>query len=1445
MGDISRRTHDPSKHYSGVLEQQGKVLLDAEWNEQLAIQHHRTETETRDVVGVCGAPKAANGFKITSTPDGQDLIISAGHIYVNGLLCELEASAIRIESFPTSKQAQIAHLLLDRKPLEVGAWVEVFDPAQSTSKLVKITQIDVDQAVLTFDNDLGGIQNSSKAYLRRLTTVQSQPDFSTTLPAGLTSPPTSPPSALPQLFLIYIEAWQREITALDDPAIREVALGGPDTTTRLKTVWQVKLLPVSSIASPPASPPDPCCACDTQFKEWTDLVSGCAGKLSAQTKPPKDQKDPCLLPPGAGYRGLENQLYRVQIHNGNPNPLSFKWSSNNASVRTRIEEIDGKNLVVSEIGKDEVLCFAPGQWVEITDEDSILNRTPNKLVQIDKVEPEVRKIIVKDSQDALKTCKNLQLVRWDQNSNPVLQDGVPITSGWIDLEAGIQVKFSDSSYCSGDYWLIPARTATGNIEWPYEEISTGIRPIDLPPVGTKHHYCRLALIEISPSGKIDIKDCRHLFPPLSHICAEDVCFDNTKCTLPGTKTVQDALDRLCAERDLRHHNKYLHGWGIVCGLQVFCGPDPQGTERRHVTVKPGYAIDCEGNDVLLKSAEPLDLINLIQQQLGSTMSLPASPPQDLLTDGEVCLGLKLDECQRISYFLEKYDPAKDRKKSPLDGTIWMDFYNDCVKPPLDFIKDEFQPDPEEGKLPVGPTAKRTTTLLNLLIQLFNPVNGKFVFLSGERNETGKNLEDTILRNFYLKLREKLKSHTFCAMFDGARQFPDYPYSQTGMQTIFGKGFQKRLRIHPKGVLAYSVGAGNKINVYDLKKGEMVEELEFPGGAGYLVQDVAFSPKGNQLYAVATIKGKDTAFAIADISGVNHKWHDPSIICDVLLMTLAVWKERVLATGRGKGLYFINPDNVNATPSPNFTFNAVSHMILDAERGLAFCSANDNITGATDTYDRIAVLDLSKEKGLPLAVFDLAKRTGTDDIAVLFQGNELRLYAVIDPAAGETTKRLRVIRTEDLNVTSARTVDLGENTAVRMAFNPITKLMMVTFEDSYRIAALNEDDHLFTEFRHPVQISPLSIAFNAASKRVYVLNFGSNTLSSIPAKLIHPENQISLKDLVEYRTGVLNAFTDLFAGLLQYLKDCFCDHLLVNCPTCDEDDKIYLACIRIKNQQVYKICNFSRRKYVKSFPTVEYWLSIVPILPLVDKAVEAFCCSILPDFFAKYDAKKNIDSNFFAISKNQISSNAIRKLTTLAQNTNLRSEFSSSLRRLSAFKKFATDYADTRTSEIVSQRPIVKQSDLANRPVAEARMQLEEAGVTVAGVEHYDRGLLMRNASRLNRAPARLTAGSNVNLVVDDNNNVVFYAPAEETPDHVRELESAVLKNKESISETKTAATEEASRLREEVTALKNELVQARKAQQEAQQAHESDLKGIRQQIKKLSQPAPEKPPKPK
>ena len=91
-GDFSRSTFRPDKHYSGVRMQQGRVQMDADWNEQLDIQQHLDETTAVDFAGPSGAPRTSGGFRIGSKLDGSDLTISAGHMYVDGILCENPAA---------------------------------------------------------------------------------------------------------------------------------------------------------------------------------------------------------------------------------------------------------------------------------------------------------------------------------------------------------------------------------------------------------------------------------------------------------------------------------------------------------------------------------------------------------------------------------------------------------------------------------------------------------------------------------------------------------------------------------------------------------------------------------------------------------------------------------------------------------------------------------------------------------------------------------------------------------------------------------------------------------------------------------------------------------------------------------------------------------------------------------------------------------------------------------------------------------------------------------------------------------------------------------------------------------------------------------------------------------------------------------------------------------
>ncbi|NCC30740.1 MAG: hypothetical protein EOM24_01805, partial [Chloroflexia bacterium] len=161
--DYSRIRFNLDKNYSRVLQQQGRVMLDADWNEHVSIQADLDHKRLIDLVGACGVPdgnaNADANFRITEGASLTDLKIAPGIIYVAGHRVELKEEE----------------------------------------------------------------------------TYSKQPFFPE--PPALTEPENS---AEQRIDLVYLCVRERHITYLEDETIREIALGGPDTTTRVQTIWQVR-----------------------------------------------------------------------------------------------------------------------------------------------------------------------------------------------------------------------------------------------------------------------------------------------------------------------------------------------------------------------------------------------------------------------------------------------------------------------------------------------------------------------------------------------------------------------------------------------------------------------------------------------------------------------------------------------------------------------------------------------------------------------------------------------------------------------------------------------------------------------------------------------------------------------------------------------------------------------------------------------------------------------------------------------------------------------------------------------------------------------------------------------------------------------------------------------------------------------------------------------------
>lgn len=404
-GDYSRFPFDPRRNYSGVLLQQGRVLLDQDWNEQSAIASRGFRAAVVDLLGriFLATPDA---FKIESDGRG-GLTIGRGRIYVDGVVAENH-----------------------------GAGRPVWDAA--------------------LDEQYGAepVSYAQQPYL----------------PAA----PELPRSGGP--YEIYLDVWQREVTAVEDPDLGDPALKGVDTTTRLQTVWQVKVRETSSANA--KHPLDE----DCQFRP-------AAARLSTA--------------PG-GYTAAENQLYRVEVHDkGRADAATFKWSRDNASTTVRVTlSTDLSHIVIQTVGSLAVSDFSGGDLIEITDDARELAGLPGELRRIKALD-------AASSVLTLDAALNTDLFPADQNGIPDVRrhmrarrwhgsEAIKGVGKWVELENGITVRFDadpvDGCFRTGDYWLIPARVVNQSFE-----------PLDrAPPRGIHHHVTKLALFT-PPSGLRDLR----------------------------------------------------------------------------------------------------------------------------------------------------------------------------------------------------------------------------------------------------------------------------------------------------------------------------------------------------------------------------------------------------------------------------------------------------------------------------------------------------------------------------------------------------------------------------------------------------------------------------------------------------------------------------------------------------------------------------------------------------------------------------------------------------------------------------------------------------------------------------------------------------------------------------------------------------------------------------
>lgn len=547
--DLTRKSFDPLKHFSRVLMQQGRVQLDADWNEQCAILLHALRTFVVDSWGPVFSPynritNSPNFYPITleqsppsSKPTVADFGIQWGTIYVDGILSELEATAVPILSWLPNNVIQVAQWTVDGQEYQQGQFVRISDDeSQPVAQplIAQITNVSYPNRQLTLDTDVGSLPKAAVGRVRRLTTYMTQPDL-----------PNPQVLQVGSKYHVYLDVWEQLVTSLQDDSIREVALNGADTAARSRVVWQVNVLP--------AQQADQCLlpqAIAAHLQPWN------RGFLRARAQPSQVSTDPCTVSPTSQYRGPENQLYRVEVHTGgkygDTPPPTFKWSRDNGAVVFPIVKLtqgatpNTTVVTVGNLGRDDRFGLAVGDYVEVLDDTYALNSNPNNpddpgyptspgipglLMQVQAIDSTNLLVTLSGSGATVDSTRHPLLRRWDHKAGDPTQGGVALApdnaipippdptgkalATWIDLEDGVQVSFDQVSSAilrTGDYWLIPARVATGDVIWPKESGQDAqgnpvINPVAKSPDGITHHYAPLAMVTIQSGAVPQIQLC--------------------------------------------------------------------------------------------------------------------------------------------------------------------------------------------------------------------------------------------------------------------------------------------------------------------------------------------------------------------------------------------------------------------------------------------------------------------------------------------------------------------------------------------------------------------------------------------------------------------------------------------------------------------------------------------------------------------------------------------------------------------------------------------------------------------------------------------------------------------------------------------------------------------------------------------------------------------------
>lgn len=442
--DRARISYDPTQQYRAVVAQQGRVTLEADWNEAHQIASEELREETLDFVGASGTPD--DGYKVVSSGNPFDFATTLGTMYVGG--------------------------------------IRVFSPTP-----------------IQYSNQLDWLDRVG------------DPDWVDPTALGTISPASTQE-------LVYLLLREQQVSAVEDAALLEKALGGPDTTQRLRLIQHIVRLQTNG---------ENCSsALDEAIEIWRErglqLDRSTLGLLSSATlqvsfAPLPTPVDLCEPEARSGYLGADNQLLRVQIidFDRETNQGKLVWGFDNAAFLYRAEVVNDQTLRLKSRPVDDLHRPSTNQAVEVLrsaaqlhNNEYIAAATGLVTTLAANYDPDTRAVslataLPADYQDTTQTPRIFLRV-WEKTHD--FTPGLPVSLGETGLQVTLQIT-TNQTWHIGDYWQIAVRPGEPTEVYPHRYLEA-----PQPPDGPRLWVCPLAIIGRNNRILTILQDCREHFDDL-------------------------------------------------------------------------------------------------------------------------------------------------------------------------------------------------------------------------------------------------------------------------------------------------------------------------------------------------------------------------------------------------------------------------------------------------------------------------------------------------------------------------------------------------------------------------------------------------------------------------------------------------------------------------------------------------------------------------------------------------------------------------------------------------------------------------------------------------------------------------------------------------------------------------------------------------------------------